>query len=64
MSPRFKRHAPPSAPGHGYNAFETAWNQEAGCCIIAFNIDGNEAIITIHRKTTRQLQEHYNKMQQ
>eukprot|EP00957_Ditylum_brightwellii_P173371 13200124-Ditylum_brightwellii.AAC.1 len=41
MSPRFKHHALPSAPGH----------------------DRDEKIETIYRKTTKQLQEHYDKMQ-
>eukprot|EP00957_Ditylum_brightwellii_P127932 9756366-Ditylum_brightwellii.AAC.1 len=51
MVPRFKCHVVPSAPGHGFNAFETAWNQEAGQRVVESLTAGDESIIPF---TTRQ----------
>eukprot|EP00957_Ditylum_brightwellii_P029054 2194948-Ditylum_brightwellii.AAC.1 len=59
----FKHHVAPLAP-LGVNAFEICWNQEAGRWIVESLRNGDANIILIHRKTTKQLQEHYNKMQQ
>ena len=64
MATRFKHHVAPSAPGHGFNAFEMAWNQEAGQHVVESLTTDDESIILIHHKTTKQLQEHYDRIQQ
>eukprot|EP00957_Ditylum_brightwellii_P082012 6236394-Ditylum_brightwellii.AAC.1 len=62
MAPCFKRHEAPSAL-LGFNVFETCWNQEAGRWIAESLRNHDDNIILIHHKTTKQLQEYYDKMQ-
>eukprot|EP00957_Ditylum_brightwellii_P002107 162303-Ditylum_brightwellii.AAC.1 len=64
MATRFKHHVAPSALGHGFNAFEMVWNQEAGQCVVESLTTDGESIILIYCKTTKQLQEHYDRLQQ
>eukprot|EP00957_Ditylum_brightwellii_P121741 9284206-Ditylum_brightwellii.AAC.1 len=64
MATRFKYHVAQPTPGHGFNAFEMAWNQEAGQCVVELLATDDGIIILIYHKTTKQLQEHYDKIQQ
>jgi hypothetical protein len=62
MSQNYKRHVTPSN-AVGYNRFERAWNEEAGRRLIS-SVRGDESIIAIRHKSTIQLQNHYDKVQQ